>query len=123
MKTARQTLRDFHYELGVIDKVSCTKEENATFSRLEKQRIPLPEGVVRDESFMWSFRYCRYVETDLTDQEISHLGMYQQLTRLESIRSATTFTAVVAGILLLIVFVAIYFSWRLGHSLFGSSFF
>lgn len=79
-------------KFGLIEDDLCSEEENKTFRIMEGNNKPLPEGIYRCEEN--NLAYCRYKNTDLTENEISELLKLYQLNYLKKINAGITFFVV-----------------------------
>ena len=88
MADLKKELRDSLFELDILERQPCTNKENKEYKKMQKDGIPLPEGV---HQYTESYRYYRVKKTGLTDEEIDRLLRYRQVLYLRSIRNSMTF--------------------------------
>lgn len=91
MKDLREELNELIVETGIIQRVYCSKEETKQFKKLQKDKQPLPEGVIFTDI---PDVFFRYEHTDLSDKELSDLFLYRQTKYLYSIRNMMIFLVV-----------------------------
>ncbi|UOO38517.1 hypothetical protein IZU99_04500 [Oscillospiraceae bacterium CM] len=104
MKNLRDELRQMRFELNLIQKVYSSKEEEKQYSKLKKEKQQLPEGVLSDDT-----GFYRYIESDLTREELESFFLYRQVLYLKSIRSSMLFFVVLTVISL---FITLVFAFR-----------
>lgn len=83
-----EELEKIKVELGITQKVYCSKDEEEEFEQLKKANQPLPENVEVDNMGGLHFRY---VKTDMSNEEIKELFLYRQTKYLESIKNSMIF--------------------------------
>ena len=107
-KDLREVLRSYKYDFDLIQKVSCTKEENAEYTARVKAGQALPENVYRYqyETGEESFEFYRIHEPELTEQEIAEYLTYKQLKLLNTIKNCVVFFTVLTVISMVIGFFA-----------------
>ena len=92
MNDLREELRRMRVELDLTQKVYCAGEEEKKLRKMMKEKFPLPDGIKVDEH---NFFY-RYIDTDLSEQEIKQLFLYRQTAYLRSIKNSMVFFVVIA---------------------------
>lgn len=97
MKDLREELREMRFDLDLTQKVYCNKEEEKRLRKMKKEKLPLPDDIKIDEH---GFFY-RYIDTDLSEQEIKQLFLYRQTAYLRSIKNSMIFFVVLATISLI----------------------
>jgi hypothetical protein len=102
MKDLHDELRQMKCELDLVQRVYCSKEEEKRYRRMAKEKQPLPDDVRSDES-----GYFRYVETDLSGEELDKLLLYRQISYLRTTKNCMLFFMVLAVISLVISLVAV----------------
>ena len=65
---------------------------------MKKEKLPLPDDIKTDEH---GFFY-RYIDTDLSEQEIKQLILYRQTSYLLSIKNSMIFFVVLATISIIV---------------------
>ena len=86
MKDLRNELRQLKFDLDLIQKDYCSKEEAKQYRKMVKARQSLPDGVKSDET-----GYFRYVEIDLSKENLDNLILYRQTSYLKSIKNSMIF--------------------------------
>ncbi len=94
-------LEKLKFELGIIQKVYCSKVEEKEFKRLKKLNQPIPEDIEID---IVNDSYFRYAETDMTKEEIKELLLYRQVKYLEKIKNSIKFFVVLTVMSIIISF-------------------
>ncbi|GHU51486.1 hypothetical protein AGMMS49975_05030 [Clostridia bacterium] len=103
MESLKDELRRYQVNLGLVRPQNCTKEECSEYWELVNQKLPLPEGVMRNEQG-WFFRW---VKTDLTEESLAKLFLYRQTAYLKSIRNGIYFFVILTIISLVLLIYAI----------------
>lgn len=104
MEKLRDELEQAKLDFGIVRKEYCSTEEENKISKLKEQKLPLPEGIVEE----YENEHFRYIETDLTDEELSKLITYRQTRYLKSIKNSLIFfvtlavISLIAGIILVL---------------------
>ncbi|MDP4119673.1 MAG: hypothetical protein Q8876_01265 [Bacillota bacterium] len=98
MKNLRDELKQMKYELDLIQIIYCDKEEAKKFRKMENEKIPLPYDVSKDEVN----NFFRYIDTDLSEQELNQLFMLRKILYLRTIKNILIFFVVITIIFLLI---------------------
>jgi len=88
------------FDMEMIQKIYCSKEEQKEFKTMQKNKQPLPNDVKADDS-----GYFRFVDTALTQEELSQLYVYRQLSYLKSIRNSMYFFVTLTIISLIVLLV------------------
>lgn len=76
MKELSEELRKMRFELDLTQKVYCNKDEEESLRKMKKDKLSLPDDIKIDDV---GFFY-RYIDTDLSEQEIEQLFSYCQIT-------------------------------------------
>ena len=97
MKDLKKELRENMIELDFIQKQWCTKEEEKEIKMLRKEKKDLPEGIIQDTDDS----HFRWVESNLSNDEINHLLKLRQTLYLRTIKSCMIFFVVLAAISLI----------------------
>lgn len=93
----RDALINYKYEFDLLQKISCTKEENEKYQRLLQQGGTLPEGVyayVYDSGETSTTEFYTIYEADLTESEIREYLTYKQLGLIKTIKNCVLFFTV-----------------------------
>lgn len=97
MNDLRHELAEMRLTLGLRKKVYCSKEEENKLLEMIKDKLPLPDDIKTD-----GHEFYRYVDTDLSEQEIKQLILYRQTADLRSIKNSMTFIVVIAIVSIII---------------------
>lgn len=102
----RQKLRSYKFEFDLLQKIPCTKEENAAYLASHKANQPLPEGVYRYEyeSGVEADAFYTIYEPELTADEIAEYLTYKKLHMLRTIKNCAVFFVVLTIISLVLGF-------------------
>ncbi|GHU74617.1 hypothetical protein FACS1894188_03400 [Clostridia bacterium] len=103
MESLKDELRRHQLNLGLARPQNCTKEECSEYWELVSQKLPLPEGVMRNERG-W---FVRLVEIDLTEESLAKLFLYRQTAYLKSIMNGVYFFVILTIISLVLLIYAI----------------
>ena len=106
----RRELRAYKFDLGLLQRIPCTKEENKVFCRILKEGGQLPDGVYRytSEGNEAPTEFYTIYEPDLTEEEKAEYLTYCRLSMLKTIKNCVLFFTVltiiglVATVLLLL---------------------
>lgn len=88
MADLKKELRDSLFDLGILEKELCTSQENKEYRKMQKDNIPLPDGIYKSPE---TYQYYRVKETDLTEEEIDRLLRYRRTLYLRSIKNSMIF--------------------------------
>ena len=102
MKNLHDELMQMRIDLDLTQKAYCDKDETSKFKQMEKENMPLPVDVTKDESG----DYFRYVDANLSEQEFNQLIMYRQVLYLRSIKNSMIFFVVLTLLSLFISLIA-----------------
>jgi hypothetical protein len=92
----REKLREHKFEFGLLEKVPCTKKENAEYTQMIKNGEALPEGV---HAYVYETNeFYEIHEADLTESEIQEYLTYKQLSLIRTIKNCVVFFTVLAVI-------------------------
>ncbi len=94
----KEELRRMRFELGLTEKVYCDEEEEESLKKMKKEKLPLPDDIKIDEHEY----FYRYIDTDLSEQEIKQLILYRQTSYLLSIRNSMIFFVVLTIISIIV---------------------
>ena len=99
MKLAKE-LEQLKYELGVLQGVDCSYEENKKYRELLQENKPLPNGILRrdpDGSVEYASFY-KVERTALSKDELSEYLQYKQLKSIITIKNCVVFFTVLTVI-------------------------
>ena len=98
-------LWSYKFDLGLLQKISCSTEENKAYKKLIKDGKSLPEGIHQYETDrgqgMGEF-YTIY-EPDLTEQKINEYLTYKKLKILNTIKNCALSLTVITIVLLIVL--------------------
>jgi len=109
----RNELQQLRFDLGFLQKIDCTKEENNTYKKMLKNKESLPNGVCqyRDSSGTYDSFFTVW-DSGLTDAEKQAYIQYQELllikntnTLIYKIKNCVVFFTVLTVISLIILIV------------------
>lgn len=104
MKNPQDELIQNKIELGLVQKVFCTKKEQDEF----KSRGTFPAGVHREDNVS-----CfRYLETELSEQEVKDFHLCKQTLYLRSIRNGVFFFVILTVIFMIVIFAIMFNVWN-----------
>lgn len=89
MKDLHDELGQMRLELDLTQRVYCSKEEEKQFKKMLKEKQLLPDDINFNEN-----GHFRYIDTDLTKEELDNLFLYRQITYLRSIKNSMIFFVV-----------------------------
>ena len=93
----RDELRSYKFEFGLLQKISCSKQENQEYQKYLKENSVLPEGVyayVYDNGETSPTQFYTVYETDLTESEITEYLTYKKLSLIRTIKNCIMFFTV-----------------------------
>ena len=108
MKLAKE-LEQLKYELGILQEVDCSDEENEKYRKLLQENEPLPNGILHrnpDSSTEYASFY-KVEKTVLSKDELSNYIQYKQLKTLTTIKNCVVFFTVLTVISLIFGFFAV----------------
>lgn len=97
-----EELEQIKFELGIIQKEYCSEVEEKEFKRLKKFNQPIPEDIEIDKI---NDSYFRYIETDMSKEEIKELLFYRQVKYLKTIKNSIIFFVVLTVISIILSFI------------------
>lgn len=98
MKDLREEIKQKRLDLDLTQKLYCGKEEEKRLRKMEREKLPLPDNVKTDEG-----GYFRYIDTDLSEQELDQLFLFRRLAYLRSIKNSMIFIDVIIIIILIVL--------------------
>ena len=102
-------LNDLQYELQLLQKIDCSKEENKKFKELLKQGQDLPNGVYRyktETGEELAQFYTIHKPTELSSEERMEYILLKQFQQIKTIKNCVLFFTVLTVISLVITFLA-----------------
>lgn len=99
MKNLYDELMLMKINLGLIEKAYYKKDDEIKFREMEKSKQPLPNDVKFD-----TIGYYKYVDTNLSADEINELLLYRKLSYLKTIKNILSFFTVLTLISMLFFF-------------------
>ena len=99
MKLTKE-LEQLKYELGILQEVDCSYEENVKYRKLLQENEPLPNGILRRDSD-GSVEYASFYKverTALPKDELAEYLQYKQLKSLITIKNCVVFFTVLTAI-------------------------
>ena len=97
MQDLKQEMNQMKLDLGIVKKVYCSKEEQDSFRRMEKEKIP--NEILIDSG---NGQYFRYIDEGMAKQEIDELFAYRQISYLRTIKKCAVFFVILTVISLLV---------------------
>lgn len=97
----RNTLRDYRFDFDLLQKIPCSKQENAEYEKILKEGGTLPEGVFAyeyDYGQTSTSEFYTIYEPDLTEHEITEYLTYIKLKFLRTIKNCVLFFTVLTVI-------------------------
>ena len=94
------TLKEMLIELGLVEKVYCSVEEDKKFKKMLKNNESLPPDVktdMRGMHYRWAFH-------NQSDEKIKQSLLYKQLLILRSMKKCLSFFVILAVAFILITF-------------------
>ena len=99
MKDLRKELEMLKYENDLLQKISCTKQENKAYEQLLAKGETLPVDIVSlYEGAQAPSEFCRVCRTDLTEAEIREYLAFKKLGYLRTIKNSVVFFTVLTVI-------------------------
>ena len=93
-------LEQLKYELGILQEVDCSYEENEKYRNLLQKNEPLPNGILRRNSDV-SVEYASFYKverTALSKDELAEYLEYKQLKSIITIKKCVVFFTVLTVI-------------------------
>ena len=92
MKLTKE-LEQLKRDLGVMQEVDCTEEENQEYLKLQRENKPLPNGVFtrHRNGSIDALEFYRFQEISLTKEELFEYIQYKQLHTLMTIKKCVVF--------------------------------
>lgn len=109
-KNLRDELRYHKFEFDLLQKISCTKQENKVYSQILKQGGTLPDGVfayIYDNGDISTTDFYTVYESDLSEAEIREYLAYKQLSLIKSIKNYILFFVILTVIGMVITFLTL----------------
>lgn len=92
----RSELRAYKFELDLLQRIPCSKEENQEYARICKEGGELPKGVYAYVSTNGeqSAEFYTIYEAELTEQELAEYLALRKLSMLRTIKNCVLFFTV-----------------------------
>ena len=87
MKNLRKELFRMRLEFDIIQQVQCSNDEEKHIKHLIKTKHPLPDDIHYDNDGT----YYRYVNSDISKEDMEELLLYRQLKYLKTIKNCMIF--------------------------------
>ena len=96
----RNKLRDYRFDFDLLQKIPCSKQENAEYEKILKDGGALPEGVFayKYDGIPSTSEFYTIYEPDLTEHEITEYLTYIKLNFLRTIKNCVLFFTVLTVI-------------------------
>ena len=98
-----EELAQLKRELGIMQEVDCSEEENQEYLKLRRDNKPLPNGVLtrHRNGSIDALEFYRLQETSLAKEELFEYIQYKQLRTLITIKKCVVFFTVLTIISLI----------------------
>ena len=105
----RKELKSYRNEFGLLQKRSCTPEENEMYLYLLEEGEELPEGVYRykNESGKYTDSFYTIYEADLSQLEILEFLTYKLIKPLSFIKNYLVISIILCAIVLLVALLSL----------------
>lgn len=103
----KKELNSLQYEIQLMQKIDCSKEDNKKYRELSKQGLPIPEGVYAYKSDTGEEMYQYYtihIPTELTKEERVEYIMLKQYQNIKIIKNCVLFFTILTAISLIVGF-------------------
>ena len=99
-------LQKLKYELGILQEVDCSDEENIEYRKLLQANEPLPNGTLRrnPDSAVEYASFYKVEQTALSKEELSEYIQYKQLKAIITIKYFVVFFTVLIAISIILGF-------------------
>lgn len=104
-------LNDLQYELQLLQRIDCSKEENKKFKELLKQGQELPNGIYRyktENGEELDLFYTIHKPTELNSEDRMEYILLKQFQQMKTIKNCVLFFTVLTVISLVITFLAMF---------------
>ena len=101
MKDLRSEIKRLSYDLDLIELEECSAEEIKEFSKLKKDKQPLPDCIISEGP---GFFY-RVKENDLNNDELETLLTLRRTKYLRTIKNCALFFAIMSVFSILVFFI------------------
>ena len=85
----RAKIKDYKLDLGLLEVLPCTEQENSEYTKMRENGDPLPQGV-REYSNPPNEFYKIY-DPELSKEELAEFLTYKQLSLLNTIKKCVVF--------------------------------
>ena len=92
----RAKIKDYKLDLGLLEVLPCTEQENSEYMKMRKNGEPLPQGV-REYSNAPN-EFYKIHDPELSKEELAEFLTYKQLSLLNTIKKCVVFFTVSAVI-------------------------
>ena len=96
-KNLREELNSLKLEIGQLQRIPCSDEDNKVFEKILDEEKPLPDGVYQymyDDGELSTTKFYTVEKADLTDSEIQEYLTYKQLSMVNTIKKCVLFFTV-----------------------------
>jgi len=107
----KKELNSLQYEIELMQKIDCSKEDNKKYRELSKQGLPLPEGVYAYKTETGEDMYQYYtihIATELSKEERIEYIMLKQFQNIKTIKNCVLFFTILTAISLIVGFLQDY---------------
>ncbi len=101
MSNLKEELENFYFENKLTEVVYCQKDEQKEFQKMKKNKVPLPDDVREDDAGC----FFRYMDNDLSSEEIKKLLFFRQLSYLKTIRNCLIYFVVLSVLTFIVAFI------------------
>ena len=106
----KQELHYLQYELKLRQRVDCSKDDNKKYKELEKNGLPLPEGVypyrtVDNGESLYQY-YTVYIPENFSAEERFEYILLKQFELIKTIKNCVLFFAILTIISIVITLIA-----------------
>ena len=100
----RKEIESYRYEVGLLQKISCSKEENIKLRQMLKNGEKLPNGIYRcvDGTGTEMNDFYKVYKPDLSQEEINEYLLYKKLSMINTIKNCAVFFVALTLISLMI---------------------
>ena len=93
MKLTKE-LEQLRHDLGILQEVDCSVEENEKYRKMLQENETLPDGIVRREGEVEYASFYRLEKTILSKEELAEYLQCRQLKAIETIKKCVVFFTV-----------------------------
>ena len=102
----RKEIRQAKVDIGLLQEIPCTKEDNKKYRDMVKRGEPLPQGIFQYEAsdgFELN-EFCSVYDPQLTEKEQQEYIALMQYKEIKTIRNCVVFFTVLTVISLILLF-------------------